>query len=354
VLANTDDISYELVVVDNGSAEPTRRYLEVLAARNRHVRLIRNEDNRGFAPACNQGLAAAEGEIVVLLNNDTIVPPGWLSGLTRHLDDPAIGMVGPTTNRCGGGAQVFADYRTYAEMLEFARDRTAAEAGSEPTEIGVVEMFCAALRREVVDEVGPLDERFEIGMFEDDDYVRRVREAGYRVVCAADLFVHHFGEASLGALAPDGRYGEVFHANRRRFEEKWGVVWEPHGRRNDPLYAALRGRVEEAVRRHVPAGSTVLVASRGDDALVSLEDRDAWHFPQLDDGEYAGRHPSDDAEAIAQLERLRERGARYLVVPATALWWLDHYQGFREHLDRYERPVSDPTTAVIYKLEEAA
>jgi ATP-binding cassette, subfamily B, bacterial len=354
VLANTGDIAYEVVVVDNGSDEPTRRYLEVVAARNRHVRVIRNESNRGFAPACNQGLDAAEGEIVVLLNNDTIVPPGWLSGLTRYLDDPEIGMVGPTTNRCGGGAQVFTDYRTYAEMLDFARGRAAAEAGTEPAEIGVVEMFCAALRRDVIDEVGPLDERFEVGMFEDDDYVRRVRDAGYRVVCAGDLFVHHFGEASLGALAADGRYGEVFHANRQRFEDKWGVVWEPHGRRDDPLYTALRGRVEAAVRRHVPAGSTVLVASRGDDELVSLEGRDAWHFPQLDDGAYAGRHPSDDAEAIAQLERLRERGARYLVVPATALWWLDHYQGFREHLDRYERSISDPTTAVIYKLEAAA
>ena len=200
--------------------------------------------------------------------------------------------------------------------------------------------------------MGPLDERFEIGMFEDDDYMHRVRDAGYRVACANDLFVHHFGEASLGELAGDGRYGELFHANRRRFEEKWGAAWEPHARRNDPAYAALAGRVTEAVREHVPSGTTVLVASRGDDTLVDLEDHRAWHFPQLDDGTYAGHHPADDEVAIAQLERLRERGAKYLVLPASSMWWLDHYERFARHLeDRYACSSDDPDTARIYRLE---
>jgi GT2 family glycosyltransferase len=67
--------------------------------------------------------------------------------------------------------------------------------------------------------VGPLDEGFDVGMFED-DYARRVRDAGYRLVCDEAVFVHHFGEASLGELAGDGRDGEMFDANRRRFEEK--------------------------------------------------------------------------------------------------------------------------------------
>jgi ATP-binding cassette, subfamily B, bacterial len=355
VLANTEEPPYEVVAVDNGSGEETRTYLEVLAARNRHVRVIRNDDNRGFAAACNQGLAAAEGEILVLLNNDTLVPPGWLSGLVTHLGDATVGVVGPTTNRCGGGAQIPAGYTTYEEMLDFARIRRHEHAGGPPAEIDVVEMFCAAIRRAVFEEVGPLDERFEIGMFEDDDYMRRVRDAGYRIVCANDLFVHHFGEASLGALAADGRYGELFHANRRRFEEKWDVTWEPHARRNDPAYAALAGRVTDAVREHVPRGATVLVATRGDDTLVSLEGRRAWHFPQLDDGTYAGHHPADDEAVIAELEQMRERGAKYLVLPATSMWWLEHYAGFRRHLeDRYQCSSDDPETARIYRLEAGA
>jgi GT2 family glycosyltransferase len=352
LLANTTDVPYEVLVIDNGSSQQTRDYLEVLAARNRHVRMVRNERNRGFAAACNQGLAAAKGKVLALLNNDVIVPPGTLSDLATHLADPEIGLVGPTTNRCGGAAEVRTSYKTYGEMLEFARERREALGGEAPIDIPVAEMFCVAMRRATFNGIGPLDERFEVGMFEDDDYSRRMRNADHRVVCVEDVFVHHFGEASLGLLAADGRYGELFHSNRRRFEEKWGVVWEPHDRRRDPEYTALTRRVMDAVRRTVPEGSTVLVVSRGDDALIGLAGREAWHFPQLDDGMYAGHHPADDDEAIAELERLRGRGAEYLVLPATSLWWLDHYRGFRQHLDGYRRVGEEPDTAVIYQLEQ--
>ena len=92
--------------------------------------------------------------------------------------------------------------------------------------------------------------------------------------------------------------------------------------------------------------------SRGDEALVGFGGRDAWHLPQPDAGSYAGQLPADDEAAIADLERLRERGAEYLVLTARSLWWVDHYGGFRRHLGRYRRLVEDPETAVIYDLSE--
>jgi ABC-type multidrug transport system fused ATPase/permease subunit/GT2 family glycosyltransferase len=354
VLANTDEPPYSMIVVDNGSADPTREYLEALASRNAHIRLLRNDQNRGFAAACNQGVKAARAEHVVLLNNDTIVPPGWLAPLLRQLEDEKIGIVGPTTNRCGGSAQIQTRYATYGEMIDFATRRHQGLSGREAVDIDVAEMFCVAFRKALFEEIGPLDERFEIGMFEDDDYMRRVRDAGYRVVCAEDAFVHHFGEASLGELAADGAYGELFHANRRRFEEKWGIAWEPHGRRTDPEFEALVQRVSATVKSHVPDGAKVLVVSRGADELIRFGDREGWHFPQLEDGTYAGQHPADDAEAIAELERLRERGAEYLVLPATALWWLDHYQGFRDHLDRFACTVDEEDVGMIFDLADPA
>ena len=88
-------------------------------------------------------------------------------------------------------------------------------------------MFCVAMRRDLWERVGPLDEQFEFGMFEDEDYAMRVQAAGYRVDCAEDSFVHHFGQASLGKLAATDEYGPLFHANRKRWEEKWGRPWEP-------------------------------------------------------------------------------------------------------------------------------
>jgi hypothetical protein len=98
----------------------------------------------------------------------------------------------------------------------------------------------------------------------------------------------------------------------------------------------------------IPAGATVLVVSKGDEALLRIQGCTGWHFPRADNGAYAGHHPADSAEAIAHLEALRTQGARYLVFPSTSLWWFDFYAGFREHLDgRYRRSYSDPYHVVF-------
>ncbi len=83
------------------------------------------------------------------------------------------------------------------------------------------------MRKAVVDQIGPLDERFGAGMFEDDDYARRVRQAGYRVICAEDVFVHHRGSASFSKLS-ETEYRNLFELNKRLYEEKWGEAWVPH------------------------------------------------------------------------------------------------------------------------------
>ena len=288
--------------------------------------------NRGFGPAVNQGLALASGDMLVVLNNDTIVPPGSLSRLLAHLERPEVGLVGPTTNRCGNEAEVDAPYRTYGELAQLSA-RRAAEHAAVAFDIEVATLFCAAMRRDVFERVGSLDERYEVGLFEDDDYAVRMRDAGYRVVCAEDAFVHHFGEASFGELVSTGRYGELFHANKARFEEKWGVAWQSHLRRPNEWYRDLVGRVRQVVDDELPRDATVLVVSNGDDELLQLgAERRAWHFPQMPDGTYAGHHPGSSTEAIEHLEALRKKGAEYILFPETAFWWLEFYGGLLEYL----------------------
>jgi GT2 family glycosyltransferase len=106
-------------------------------------------------------------------------------------------------------------------------------------------------------------------------------------------------------------------------------------------YRQLLGRLRELVPTAVQAEATVLVASKGDDDLLKAVCRNAWHFPRTPDGEYAGHNPSDSAEAIGHLEELRTRGAGYLLLPATALWWLEHYAEFKDHLARHYRVALD-------------
>jgi len=339
----------ELIVVDNGSTDGTVRYLEELARRNSPVRLILNGQNRGFAAACNQGLSVAGGEVLVLLNNDTIVHGDWLDRLTSKLRDPAVGLVGPVTNRCGNEAELSVTYETYGGFAEFSRARAQSGEGQDQ-ELPMLAMFCVALRRDVHEQVGELDERFELGLFEDEDYCVRVKRAGYRIICAQDTFVHHFGQASIGKLAASEEYGALFHNNRKRFEEKWGLRWTPHQRRPDAGYRELVAAVRKTLEENLPRGATVLVASRGDEDLVALPGRRTLHFPAGTDGLYAGYHPRDSSAAIAELERLREQGCQYFVLPETMFWWLQHYTEFAQHLARTYRCIEFEETCLIYQL----
>jgi hypothetical protein len=119
-------------------------------------------------------------------------------------------------------------------------------------------------------------------------------------------------------------------------------------------YEQLIRRVRVLVEATLPKGALALVVSKGDERLLALHGRRAWHFLRNEQGVYAGHHPADSAAAIEALDRWRAAGAAYLVIPQVAFWWLDHYAAFRQHLDRRGRiVVRDDRTAVIYALQKA-
>jgi colanic acid/amylovoran biosynthesis glycosyltransferase len=109
-------------------------------------------------------------------------------------------------------------------------------------------------------------------------------------------------------------------------------------------------RVHTYVDTELPVGARVLIVSRGDESIVDFEHRHGGHFPQTADGVYAGHHPSDSADAIARLEALRLGGAEHLVIPATSIWWLDHYDEFAQHLARYPRVDAGDGAYVAFNL----
>ncbi len=122
--------------------------------------------------------------------------------------------------------------------------------------------------------------------------------------------------------------------------------------------AAQRARVAEQtvamMRERVPGGACVAVVSKGDERLLAVGGRSVRHFPTVR-GEYAGFHPSDSDHAISLLEDERARGAEYLVIPDTALWWLDHYSGLARHLESEYRVVAKQQGAgAIWSLTGSA
>jgi hypothetical protein len=102
----------------------------------------------------------------------------------------------------------------------------------------------------------------------------------------------------------------------------------------------------------LPADSCAAVVSKGDPELLKLGVKKALHFPQADDGGYAGYYPANDDEAIAQLEQIRSEGAQYVVFPASSFWWLVHYPRFAAYLDDHYRVLTrQKHYCLIYDLE---
>jgi len=226
IISNTAYPSYEILILDNNSSDNTFQILaRYFSLPNLRVYCL--PANLGFAAANNVGLRHARGEYVQFLNPDTVVPRGWLWGLLRHLwRDPRVGQVCPATNFAGNEVKIDVNYTDMPSLESFAR-RLARERRNAEVELSVAPLFCALMRRNLLNEIGGLDERFSVGMFEDDDLSLRVKAAGFRIVCAEDCFVHHFGQGSFSALPPD-EYLRIFESNRQAFEEKWRLRWKTH------------------------------------------------------------------------------------------------------------------------------
>ena len=161
---------------------------------------------------------------------------------------------------------------------------------------------------------------------------RREIEANYSEERVADLIQHR-----LEVITSRHRFPEFKREIRAFFSG----------------YQQLVRRIREVVRTALPAEATVIVVSKGDNELLKLDGKRAWHFPQNEEGVYAGYHPADSAEAIAHLEELRAKGGEFLLFPGTAFWWLEQYGEFAQHLDGRYRRVWDDELCIIYQLSEA-
>lgn len=224
---------YEVVVVDNGSTDGTKEYLEELARSEPRLRCVLNETNRGFAGGNNDGIQVASGDMLVLLNNDTQVTEGWLDRLTQALaEDDSIGLVGPVSNAVGNEQLIFAPGNEPLEIIEEGVRWTGKSEGDtfETERLG---FFCVALRRDVLGRIGLLDEAFGLGFYEDDDFCLRARKAGYRLVCREDVFVYHRGSATFGKVSKTAR--QLLKRNRWLLEAKHGCTYHPRHPRDRQL-----------------------------------------------------------------------------------------------------------------------
>ncbi len=203
------DLRVETIVVDNASVDGT---VDAVRARFPQVRLIANEDNRGFAGGSNQALAAATGEFLLLLNPDTIVPPGALAELHRFAQNhPEAGIIGPKLINLDGTLQhscrhfptpMAALFRHTVLGRLFPRNRWSARYVMadwdhvNPREVDWVSGAAMLIRRALYEQIGPLDEGFFWGS-EDVDYCFRAHRAGSKVCYTPQpAIVHRVGAST--------------------------------------------------------------------------------------------------------------------------------------------------------------
>ncbi|NEY21475.1 glycosyltransferase [Bacillus ginsengihumi] len=215
---NKDDI--EVIVVDNGSTDGTKEYLNKLT----EIKKIYNNKNLGFSKGCNQGMSAAKYDNILFLNNDTIVTKNWLTAMLRELhSDESVGMVGPVSNNVSGEQQINVTYQDIHDLDDFAELYCNKQKNKSKYVLRLVG-FCLLAKREILDEIGNFDEYFEYGSFEDDDLCLRALLKGYHLKIALDSFVHHHGHATFMGNQELNVY-ELYRKNYLKFLDKWNFDW---------------------------------------------------------------------------------------------------------------------------------
>lgn len=217
-------IAYEVIVVDDQSPDNTASVLAGVA----NLKVVTNPVNVGFTKACNAGIAAATGEYVLLLNNDTEVTPGWLEAMVETADaDPTIGVVGAKLLFADGtlqeaGGIIWSD----GSGLNYGRGEKANSGAYHVVrEVDYCSGACILVRADLLDRLGGLDERYSPAYYEDTDLAFAARSLGYKVVFQPEAQIVHHEGGSHGTDVMVGvkRYQNV---NRLVFAEKWAKELE--------------------------------------------------------------------------------------------------------------------------------
>ena len=287
---------HRLIIVDDGSDEPTAEYLRRFAGSAVNCELLRNDDAHGYPKAANRGLSSSTGDLVILLNSDTIVTDDWVEKLCDAVfSAPGAGIVGPLSNA--------ASYQSIPGILG-TDGQTAVNVlppGLTPDDMnrwcerwttdGVLPLvplihgFCLGVTREVIDTIGYLDDRsFPKGYGEENDYCFRATEAGFSLVVAVHTYIFH---AKSKSYTEQERVSLMKTASRT-FRKKYGyarIRRAQDSMAKNPILAGFRKRAEEVAE---PGGNERAGESDSSEGgHISAEDLRDFDF--LDFGTGNGR-----------------------------------------------------------------
>lgn len=213
--------NYEIIVVDNNSTDGTVEWLK----QQEGIRYILNNENKGFPAGCNQGIKIANKKNdIFLLNNDTVLMQNSIFNLRMGLySGEDVGATGATSNSVSNRQMISYKFDDFNDYVNYSKLNNICDESSYVNRIKLVG-FAMFIRRDVLDKVGYLDERFTPGNFEDDDLSYRIIKEGYKLLLCKDSYIHHFGSITFSSVNQD--YKKLMTTNSKKFKEKWGFSSE--------------------------------------------------------------------------------------------------------------------------------
>ena len=229
---------YRLVWVDNGSSKESREAVMPSFGKSKSRLPVWSESNLGFVGGVNLGLKMvtsvfdAKSEYIVIQNNDTVVTQDWLSDMIAVMDaDPRIVVAGPMTSTSGswqGWQHAFKrlDVPPFAGMGTRApEDIQKALKGAfraRAVDVKMVAFFCTVFRRSVFEELGFLDDQFGVGLGDDDDFCKRVINAGYKIAFVPGVYVVHNHRTTFKSVYSNDQIRKMQIENTKLLKQKHG------------------------------------------------------------------------------------------------------------------------------------
>lgn len=286
VTAYTDP-RHRLIIVDDASGPQCRSQLDQFVSGHRATNLLRNDSRLGYTKSANRGLRQSRAQLVVLLNSDTVVTPHWLERLREcATSDAKIGMVGPLSNAAtfqsvperydGASGWVFNSLPPGWTPNDVA-DVIARIASRAFPRVGLLNGFCFAIKRTVVETIGYFDElNFPDGYGEEQDYCFRAAKAGFALAVADHAYVYHawnqsYGSANLKELKEAGQAAQLRKHKSSRIR---AAILKTHD-------GTMLESIRQGVAAHLHAVTPFSAASLVSTPRVAPQIRDALN-PELD------------------------------------------------------------------------
>jgi GT2 family glycosyltransferase len=211
ILNNTESVNMNIIIVNDGADKGIRKYAKQLQKHRDNITYLESKKQQGATASTNMGIAAAKSAYIVLCNNDIEIPSNMTNWLFRFIQKLAteqdLGAVGGTSNYIFG-LQQFGYNAQFAIPEHYTK---------------VLIPLCMCIKREVIEKVGFLDERYtlpnKIGLNQDLDYCIRIRKAGYKLKIIRDIFIKHEGEHTQSKC---GDVKEAEKITRQMLVDKWG------------------------------------------------------------------------------------------------------------------------------------